>query len=117
MSSQHSNPLQENDTQFNEAVLFGAEQDSVNVGNLFKWTVITIIFVLGLIYTGFQLYTYFTYTTAESQAISTTYEILDTYKMNNEKRLSSYGIVNEDNGIYHLPIEKAIDLTVDAYTK
>ena len=117
MSTQHSNPLQEPNAQFNEAVGFGAEHDRVNVANLFKWTVITVIFVLGLIFIGFELYTYQTFKTAESQAISTTYEILTESKKAVNDRLSSYGIVDDTKMVYHLPIEKAMQLTIDAYSK
>lgn len=117
MSSQHSNPLQENDTNFHEAVNFGAEHDKVDVANLAKWTVITIVFVLILIATGFQLYTYYTYTTAEKQAISTTYENLDTYKIQVNTRLNSYGIADDSKKLYHIPIDKAIEITVNDYSK
>jgi hypothetical protein len=117
MSTQHSNPLQQTDTQFDEAVNFGAEHDRVNVGNLVKWTVITVIFVLSLIFTGFELYNYSMYTTAESQAINTTYEVLTTYRKSVDDRLSTYGVVDDSKKMYHVPIEKAMQLTIDAYSK
>lgn len=117
MSNQHSNPLEENDSHFKEAVNFGAEHDNVSVGNLFKWTLIVALIVLGLIFTGFELYKSYSFKTAEEQAILTTYDQLDAYKTTVQSRLNSYGIVNEQKGIYHLPIEKAIDLTIDAYSK
>ncbi len=117
MSTIKSNPLQEPDAQFKEAVGFGAEHDRVNVANLFKWTVITTLFVLGLIFTSFEIYTYQTFKISESQAINTTYEVLTESKKAVNDRLSSYGIVDETKKVYHLPIEKAMQLTIDAYSK
>lgn len=102
-------------TLFAQSVEFGAMEDKLDVGALWKWTVLTIIFVLALIGTGFQLHTYFVYTIAEEQAINSKYDILVNSQESAKTTLSTSGIVDESKGVYHIPIEKAIDLTVEAY--
>lgn len=114
MSVQHT-PSKNEEILFAENVAFGAEQDKIDVGNLWKWTVITIVFVLTLIGTGYQLYTYFSYQIGEKQANETQYDALVIAQEATETRLNSSGVVDETKGVYHIPVDKAIDLTVQAY--
>ncbi|TNE74610.1 hypothetical protein EP331_01200 [bacterium] len=97
------------------SIEIGAMEDQLDVKSLAKWTVITIIFVLGLIFTGFELYKGYSYKVAEELGINAQYSDLINAKTSVKERLSTYGVVDETKKIYHIPIDKAIDLTVQAY--
>lgn len=97
------------------SIQIGAMEDQLDVKNLVKWTVITIVFVLTLIFTAFQLYKGYKFKISEEQAINAQYDDLATLRANEKARLSTYGVVDETKKIYHIPLDKAIDLTVQAY--
>ena len=113
MSTQHH--TSEEDLIFSQSIDLGVTEDKIDVANLWKWTIFTIVFVLGLIFTAAQLYSYYGYKMAESQAINTKYDTLVNAKESAKKQLATTGLIDESKGQYHIPIDKAIDLTVEAY--
>lgn len=98
-----------------QSIEFGATEDKIDVPSLWKWTLFTITFVLILITTSSQLYTYYTYALAEEQGINAKYDELYNHLEFEHNRLNTSGVVNKEKMEYHIPIEKAIDLTVDSY--
>lgn len=98
-----------------QSLEMGAMEDKVDVKNLSKWTAIVIVIVLGLILIGSNLYSFYTFKTAEETAIRTEYKDLKNYKQNVDYRLNNHGIVDDEKKIYHIPVEKAIDIVVKDY--
>lgn len=108
-------PTNQDDVLLAQSVEFGAMEDKLDVAALWKWTLLTLTFVLILIATSSQLYKYYSYTIAEEQAINAKYDGLTNYLESVHTQLNTSGVLNNEKMIYHIPIDKAINLTVDSY--
>ena len=99
---------------FVHAVSYGDEEEGLSYAPLIKWSVIgiatVVVLVVGLIFFSQFSFTNALRTVSES---STHYEIV---KLNEEAEatLNSFGVVDLEEGVYHIPIDEAINkLAVD----
>lgn len=100
------------DENFAHAVSHGVEDDSLNYSRLFFWSglgVVTVTFFIVVLIFFAQ------YSVLEAQRTvsnTTSYLEITKLKADQEAELNSYGVVDLEKGIYHIPIDKAIDKIV-----
>ena len=106
--------IETEDASFAAAVSHGVQSDELQYGKLFFWSgflIITVIaFVVGLMF--FSEYSFFN--AQQNASVTSTYRQVSTIKAEQTEELNSFGVVDQEKGIYHIPIEEAINtLAVD----
>lgn len=101
--------IKSEDDSFAHAVSHGVQDDSLNYKILFFWSglgIVTVTFVVvALIY-------FAQWSVLEAQrnvSNTTSYLEITKLKADQEAELNSYGVVDLEKGVYHIPIDKAID--------
>jgi|AntRauTorcE11898_2_1112593.scaffolds.fasta_scaffold40685_2 hypothetical protein len=103
-------------SQLQDSVEFGATRDTIDIKTLGKWTTIMVIFLTALILFGTNLYSYYSYEIKMETAINANYKDLNKLQEESQKRLSSYGVVDDEAGVYHIPLDEAIQKVEDKYS-
>lgn len=98
-----------------ESLSYGVMGDKLNYKRLSFWsvlgTVLALIFVIGLI----EMYEYSTQITRERISAESEYYEVNQINREAEETLSSFGVVDLEEGIYRIPIDSAInELAVDS---
>ncbi len=97
------------DSSFAGAVSHGVNDDAMDFGKLFFWSglgiVTVIVFVVGLIF--FAQFSFFNAQKTVSEN-SSYLEITEMRATQNEQ-LNSFGVVDLEDGVYHIPIDEAIN--------
>lgn len=101
---EHSNP------EIGHSVNRGVMPDWLNMKLLAASAVGTIGFVLALVIIVTEFFPYYEYQTQVEINNSTIYHEINDLRQSAEKQLNSAGIIDEENRVYHIPIDNAIDL-------
>lgn len=87
---------------------FGATPDNLNYTRLTFWsafgTVVIILFVVAIYYA----YDYTDQSSSQQTADRSLYYEFSQLQESNQQRLNSFGVVDLEEGIYHIPIDSAI---------
>lgn len=95
---------------FFSAVEFGAQEDKLNYKRLTFWTVFGTAFVLIIIVSLIYVFDSTISSTQQQVSAQSQYIDVNELKMRDEATLSSFGVINPENGIYRIPIDSAITL-------
>ena len=100
--------LETQDSLFAGAVNHGVNDDTIDYGKLFFWSgigiVTVIVFVVALMY-----FAQFSFNNALMNAsVSSTYMEITKLKADQNEQLNSFGVVDLEDGVYHIPIDEAI---------
>lgn len=91
----------------------GVEPEDVHVGPVLRVTFVTALFVLLLVFVGYEVGQHaFRAGVAEATAM-TGYPALRSATEAGLAKLDQYGVVNADEDRYRIPIDRAIDLMVN----
>lgn len=100
---------------FIESVNFGATHDILNYGRLIFWTLFGTAVVVSIIISIVYIYDYtFSGVAQQSSERSQFYEISQ-LKQQAELKLNSFGVVDPEEGIYHIPVDSAISNMVEEF--
>lgn len=105
--------LSANNDEFITSVEQGIQPDSLDYRSLLFWNVLGIVVVIGLIIFAVELQQH---TSLERQrAVANSVEYIDITNLKNaqNEKLNSFGLNNAEDGIYHIPIDKAIENMVN----
>lgn len=98
--------------EFAGSVEYGAAHDHLNFSKLTFWSVFgtasVIIFVVAVMF----MYEFTRTASLQAGSEQSIFFDIQQLQQSDEKRLSSFGVVDPDEGIYHIPIESAIDMIV-----
>lgn len=101
--------LETEDEAFAHAVEHGVMDDDLNYSRLIFWsafgTALVAIFVVGLVY--FSQYSLFE--TQKEVSKNSTYSEVKELRAGQKEQLNSFGVVDLENGVYHIPIDSAIN--------
>lgn len=96
-----------------ESVSYGVMHDDLNYNRLIFWSilgiVLVVIFVVGLL----EMYQYNTNVTQERISEQSEYYQIKQLNEEAQETLSSFGVVNPEEGIYRIPIDSAMNDIVD----
>ncbi|MBO6523664.1 MAG: hypothetical protein JJ971_07570 [Balneolaceae bacterium] len=101
--------LETEDSSFARAVNHGVNDDSMDYGKLYFWsglgTFAVIVFVVALMF-----FAQFSFLSAQRNAsASSTYLEITKLKADQNEQLNSFGVVDLEDGVYHIPIDEAIN--------
>lgn len=97
---------------FSDSVNFGASIDNLNIKKLTFWTIFGTILILVMIIGIISIYDFTISSTKQKVANESTFYDISELKERDQETLNSYGVVDPDEGIYRIPIDSAISLTV-----
>lgn len=106
--------IQSDDETFIHSLSFGAQDDQFNYRKLFFWSGLgiatVVVFVVSLIF-----FAQYSFDNAQKNAsVTSSYYEITQLTEDAEAHLSSYGVVDLEEGVYRIPIDEAINkLAVD----
>lgn len=100
--------LESADDIFSEEIEYGAAFDYLNIKRLTFWIVFGTGFVLLTIIALINLYHYSTSSTIQQVSEQAEYIEAQEIKMRDQEKLSSFGVVDLENGVYRMPIDSVI---------
>lgn len=97
------------DSSFAVAVTHGVNDDDMDYGTLFFWSglgiVTVIVFVVGLIF-----FAQFSFLNAQrTVSENSSYTEITEMRASQTEQLNSFGVVDLEDGVYHIPIDEAIN--------
>jgi transposase-like protein len=93
---------------FSREIEYGAAYDYLNMKRLTFWSIFGTGFVLLTIIALINLYHFSTYSTMQQVSEQSEYLELQEIKVRDQETLSSFGVVDLENGIYRVPIDSII---------
>lgn len=98
------------DEETTDSVNNGVMSDEFNYGKLTGAFGAIIAVTLFLIILMVNMYGYYKFQSVEQAALQTEYTQVSTLRAVENERLYNVGIIDEQKGVYHIPIEDAINL-------
>jgi hypothetical protein len=93
---------------FSREIEYGASFDYLNMKRLSFWSIFGTGFVLLTILALISLYHYSTSSTIQQVSEQSEYFEIQDVKVRDQEILSSFGVVDLDNGVYRVPIDSII---------
>lgn len=90
----------------------GVMDDALDIKMLTFWSLITIIFMAAMVYSGYRIYKFWGFQSRMEQAVTADYKELRLKKEADAQHLSTFGMVDGEAGVYRIPLESAIDLYI-----
>lgn len=96
-----------------EYLSYGVMHDKHNIKNLTFWSVLGIV-IFGVLLVGiFYMYHSNKLIFTEEASVRSEHQEVARMKQQAQERLTSFGVIDEEEGIYHIPIDSAITLYID----
>ncbi|MEX0686642.1 MAG: hypothetical protein WD267_13535 [Balneolales bacterium] len=100
-------------TEFDEAADYGVMYDKLNVKNITFWTLmglgVLIVVIVGVI----ALYNFNKFQFQEAASMQSEFRDYAQVRADRQVHLDSAGIIDEEAGVYHIPIDSAMDLIIN----
>lgn len=102
------------DEKVNESISYGVMGDELNYKRLTFWSVLGVVFVLVFVQLLIEMYDQATQVNQDRISASSEYYDVKEQNKKDKERLSSFGVVDIENGIYRMPIDSVInEMAVD----
>lgn len=108
--NEHEKPL---DERFEDSVRLGVSEDVINYRKLFFWSVIGTAVVAIVVTVIINIYDFTMLNASRKAAEQSVYYDVGELRAKETARLGSYGLVDAERGIYHIPIDSAITLIAE----
>ena len=109
-SEEHPSSIDEHDGHFE---LSDFEPESVDSGIILGVVLATAVVVVGLVILGFTIFNVYSRKTAEELVAQTTYPEIRDIRAAATGELNQSGVVDAENEIYRIPIDRAMSLMVE----
>ena len=115
--SNKNNDIQDflDDKSVKESLSLGASPDKLNYRSLFGWFFAGIMTVVVFIYIAMTLFSYFSFHQSQNSAASAIYYELEDLRAKHIETLTTFGVVDEEAGVYRVPVDSAITLVLEDY--
>lgn len=97
------------DQDFTDDLAFGATADRLDLRMITKWFILGSITVLILIIFGTKYGQYALHKSQMEASEGSSYEAITKLHKEQLEKLNSFGVIDIDKGIYHIPIDEAIN--------
>lgn len=104
------------DKDFNEALNEGVMPDKLNLKYITFWSVIGVASVIILIVIAAELFSYFYFKRSLDVSVASEYAEITRLKTQASDRLGSFGVIDDEAGKYHIPVDSAFTLILDEYS-
>lgn len=101
--------LEVQDPEVADSISFGVMSDDLNYKRLIFWSVLGMVLVLIFVIALFEMFEYNTDVTQSRISEQSEYYQINQMKMEGEETLSTYGVVDLEEGIYRIPIDSAMN--------
>jgi hypothetical protein len=101
-----------NDSDVKESFSSGVMPDKFNYSTLVGGLVFIVVLILGMIGGVSELFNYYRYQVNLETQLNLKYVEKETLLSASRTRLSTTGTVDKAAGVYHIPVEKAMELLV-----
>lgn len=91
----------------------GAMDDNPNYTRILFWASLGFVIFVTFVYMLSSMYQYNRYTVEQEVSANSAYYQIQELNEKEEQILTSYGVVNAENGIYRIPIDSAINKYVE----
>lgn len=96
--------------EFESNVTSGVNEDKLNYKKLFFWSVLGTAVVAIVVVVLINVYEYTMFTATQKAGAASQYYDIQDLRQNEQETLSSFGLIDADKGVYHIPIDSAISL-------
>ncbi len=103
------------DPEFQSSVDQGVMSDELSMSRIVFWSVATSVLIIGLIAIAYNLYKFYKFEKEFQQAVNVEYRELNNHRAENISRLSELQVVDEEQGIYQIPVDSAKTLLLNRY--
>ncbi|MEX1063342.1 MAG: hypothetical protein WEC12_07040 [Balneolaceae bacterium] len=100
--------LNTSSTLFASEVNFGATFDVIDMKKLIYWSIFGSAYVGLLVLAVMAIFTFSTASTVQQVSEQSEFYDVQNLKQRDQESLSSFGIVNLEEGIYHVPVDSVI---------
>lgn len=100
---------------FSKSVEFGATFDKLNYKRLTFWSVFGIAVILIMIVALMALHNYTTSSVSYQVSERSQFFNIEQIERDTQNRLNSFGVVDPEEGIYHVPVDTAISMMVNEF--
>jgi hypothetical protein len=104
-----------NDQEFLRIVDQGVMEDKLSIKTVTLWSVVTTIFVIILIVIAVNIYNYFKFDKQFQQAVNTQYTEITNLKTNSTYQITTFEVIDAEEGIYRIPVDSAKTLIIQRY--
>lgn len=98
-----------------ESIRYGAMPDKLNYTKLFGYTFLGIVVVVILLAISWQLFRYTAFQKSQQAAINAVFHELEDLRYRHNRDLHAFEVIDEENGIFRVPIDSAMTLVVEDY--
>lgn len=95
---------------------YGVTPDKLDNKKLFLLFIAGIILVTLMVYFSMTLFNYYAFTTSQAAAESAVFYEIEDLKAQDKELLTTYGVVDEENGVFRVPVDTAITLILEDYS-
>lgn len=104
-----------NDEEFARSVSKGVMDDNPNYSRLLFWSILGTVIFAFFVYILASIYDFNKYLTEQNVSASDNFYQVEQLKEKANKRLTSFGVVDSEKGIYRIPIDSAINEYVEEH--
>lgn len=104
------------DKDFTDAVNQGVMPDKLNLKYITFWSIIGVASVIILIVIAAELFSYFYFKRSFDVSVASEYAEITRLKSQASDRLGSFGVIDDEAGKYHIPVDSAFTLILDEYS-
>lgn len=99
--------------EFEVNVTSGVNEDKLNYKKLFFWSVLGTAAVAIVVTVLINIYEYTIFTATQKAGAASQYYDIQELRQNEQETLNSFGLIDGDRGVYHIPIDSAISLIAE----
>ena len=100
-------------TEFQQDVTSGVTDDRLNYKKLFFWSVLGTAAIAIVVTVLINIYEYTIFTATQRAGAASQYYDVQELRDKEQETLGSFGLIDADRGIYHIPIDSAISLIAE----
>lgn len=109
IADEESVELEVTDSNLAESISLGVMSDKLNYNRLIFWCVLGTVLVVIFVYALFEMYQFNADVTRDRILEGSEYYQVNQLRNQGEETLSTYGVVDLEEGIYRIPIDSAIN--------
>jgi hypothetical protein len=109
----HRSPYDDKD--FSDALDQGVMHDKLNLKFITFWSIAGIISVIVLIVIAAELFSYYYFQRSYNVSIASEHFRITRLTEESRQRLGSTGVIDEESGRYHIPVDSAYTLILEEY--
>ncbi|MGM0588240.1 MAG: hypothetical protein ACQETE_07505 [Bacteroidota bacterium] len=96
------------DQEVAESLQHGVMGDKLNYPRLLFWSLFGLFIFVLFVYSLTGMYSYNSFVSKQEQDKQTQWTQINQLRENEQQKLNSFGVINAEEGVYHIPIDSAI---------